>query len=320
MSRPLKRAFKNDARSGVASDGRSRSLACVRRLDDDQLSLTARVLQPGADNGDWCEDSIAQCAAMGHGKAPTAAVLAAKDYQLQPVELPNVPLEERLAAVRWRIKDLIDYPLEEAVVELLEMPPHANRGAAPIVYAVVTRETEVLQQIDAMQRADLQLDAIDIPEMCMRNIAVMLPQDEFGAAFLYFGEDCGYLTITRKGVLHLMRRLDSGRQLLASAADNPAVLQELLEGISLEIQRSLDYYESHYDCRPITEIILGPGSDLDMLPASLAEHLDLTVSTLDFADLFRMEEELSAAEQGSCLLAVGAALRAEAATEQPVSA
>jgi MSHA biogenesis protein MshI len=318
MLRPLKKAFTKHARAGVASDGRTTGLARVQRLDDDRLSLAARILVSPEDGDMWSDDTASQYADMGMSQTRVATVLSANAYQLQPVELPNVPAEERLAAVRWRIKDLINFPLEEAVVELLEMPPHTNAGTAPIAYAVVTRQTEVLRQIEAMERADLPLDVIDIPELCMRNIAVMLPQDEYGVAFLHFTEDCGYLTITRGGVLHLMRRLDSGRQALANSAGDAVALQKRLDDISLDVQRSLDYYESHYDCRPITEIILSPGSDLDALPASLAEHLDLTVSRLDFDDLFRMEDELSADEQGDCLLAIGAALRADAAVQPAV--
>lgn len=319
MLRPLKRAFAKHVRGGVAQDGRHAGLARIRRLDDDRLSLAARVLRSTHDGDMWSDDAASHSSGMGLSQARMSTVLPPKAYQLQPVELPNVPTEERLAAVRWRIKDLIGYPLEEAVVELIEMPPHANPGNAPIAYAVVTRQAEVLQQIDAMERADLQLDVIDIPELCLRNIAVLLPQDEEGVAFLHFAEDGGYLTITRKGVLHLMRRFDTGRQALKDAAGDTFVLQERLDGISLEVQRSLDYYESHYDCRPITEIILGPGTNLEALPASLADHLDLTVSRLALGDLFCMEDELSAEEQGGCLLAVGAALRADAPVQQAPS-
>lgn len=319
MLRPLKRALTKHARAGVAQDGRQAGLARIRRLDDNRLSLAACVLQAKGDSDMWSDDAAPHSKGMELSKTPVSTVLPAKSYQLQPVELPNVPVEERLAAVRWRIKDLIGYPLEDAVVELIEMPPHANPGNAPIAYAVVTQQTEILQQIEAMERADLQLDVIDIPELCLRNIAVMLPQDEYGVALLHFAEDCGYLTITRKGVLHLMRRLDTGRQALTNAAGDAFALQERLDGISLEVQRSLDYYESHYDCRPITEIILGPGTELDALPASLAEHLDLTVSRLALDDLFCMEDELSPEEQGDCLLAVGAALRADAVARPAVS-
>jgi Tfp pilus assembly PilM family ATPase len=114
----------------------------------------------------------------------------------------------------------------------------------------------------------------------------------------------------------MIRRIDTGCRQLLAAADDEFTLQELIAGIALEAQRSLDYYESHYDCRPITEVVLGPGAELGGLPDALAEQLGLTVSRLDFAELFRVENELTPEEQGDCFLAIGAALRS-IAQEQP---
>jgi MSHA biogenesis protein MshI len=315
MLRLFKKALARNVRAGIAHDGTLAGLARVRRLDDGGLSLAARVL-PTTDDADWADRVVSEVADMNLHRTPASAVLAADAYQLQLVEMPNVPAEELLQAVRWRLKDLLDYPVDEAVVELLEMPRHANPGSAPVAYAVVTRRTEVLQQIELMKRADLQMDVIDIPELCIRNIAVLLPQDEYGVAFLHFTENCGYLTITRKGILHMTRRLETGRRALAAASTDEFALQERIAGISLEIQRSLDYYESHYDCRPITEITLGPGADLDTLPAALNEHLGFAVNQINLDDLFTLEDDLSTEQQGDCLLAVGAALRSDQPAQQ----
>jgi len=318
MLRPFKKSLEKHVRAGVMLDNSRAGLARVHRRNDGSLSLAARVFEAAA-NDEWPDHADSHVSGMNLQRTPVSAVLPANAYQLLLVELPNVPTDELLAAVRWRIKDLIDFPLEEAAVELLEMPRYANRGHAPIAYAVVSRRDQIVQQIEMMKAADLQMDVIDIPELCMRNIAVLLPQDEFGVAFLHFSDDCGYLTVTHKGVLHMLRRLESGRNALAKASTEAFALQERVAGIALEVQRSLDYYESHYDRRPISEIILGPGVDLDALPAAMTEALGLTVSRLSFDELFSMEHHMSAEEQGDCLLAVGAALRTGPSTRQATS-
>jgi Tfp pilus assembly PilM family ATPase len=78
-----------------------------------------------------------------------------------------------------------------------------------------------------------------------------------------------------------------------------------------EIQRSLDFYDSHYDCEPLSELVLSPGSNIGGLAKSLNDQLGLAVSSLNLNRLFDMQSELSSAEQGACLLAIGAALRSE---------
>jgi len=302
----------------VARDGSRAGLARIRRLADGRLSLAARVFEAAA-NDDWADQAESHVSGMNLQNTPVSAVLPASAYQLLLVELPNVPADELLAAVRWRIKDLIDFPLEEAVVELLDMPRHANPGNAPIAYAVVSRRAEILQQIDMMKAADLRMDVIDIPELCIRNIAVLLPQDEFGIAFLHFTAECGYLTVTHKGVLHMLRRLETGRHALAEASGDEFALQERVAGIALEVQRSLDYYESHYDRRPISEIVLGPGADLDAVPVAMTDALGLTISRLNLDELFSIEGDISVEEQAGCLLAVGAALRTDEPLQRAVS-
>jgi MSHA biogenesis protein MshI len=305
-----------NSRAGIAFDGAHAALARVRRQAGGPPSLAVRRLDA---DGDWLHEIAQHADDLDLRRSPASAVLSVNTYQLQLLEIPNVPAEELLAAVRWRLKDLIDFPLEEAVVELLEMPPHSNPGAPHTGYAVVTRRGEVMQQLESMQRADLNMDVIDIPELCVRNVAVLLPQDKDGVAFLHFTDACGYLTITRQGVLHLTRHLDSGRRAIAAAAADDFVLQELISGIALEVQRSLDYYESHYDCRPITQIALGPGANLDPLSEGLAQNLGVNVNAVDFEDLFSLEGEVAPDVQGSCLLAVGAALRSDAGLQGAVA-
>jgi len=168
-----------------------------------------------------------------------------------------------------------------------------------------------MRQIETMQRADLQVDVIDIPELCIRNIAARLPRDEVGVAFLHFADDCGYLTVTRQGVLHVIRRIDHGRRSLKEAATDSLMLTDRIGSISLEIQRSVEYYESHYGCRPVAELILGPGDWPDGFTEALMEHLGINVGQFSLDALFTMDNALDPQQQGDCLLAVGAALRSD---------
>ena len=317
MLRHFTGSLAKNSRAGIALDGPNAGIARVRLQAGGPPSLAIRRFDA---DGDWYDEAAEHADELDLQRTPASSVLAAHAYQLQLLEIPNVPREELLSAIRWRLKDLIDFPVEEAVVELLEMPPHSNPGAPHTGYAVVTRREEVMQQVKSMQRADLNMDVIDIPELCIRNVAVLLPEDKDGVAFMHFTEDRGYLTITRQGVLHLARHLDTGRRALADARSDEFTLQEMVNGIALEVQRSLDYYESHYDCRPVTQIVLGPGADLEALTTGLTQNLGVNVRTVEFEDLFSLEQETPLDVQGNCLLAVGAALRAAAEQKDGIAA
>jgi MSHA biogenesis protein MshI len=228
-------------------------------------------------------------------------------------ELPNTPRSELVKAIAWRIRDRIDIPLDEAVIELLEMPAQARAGQKPSAYAAVTQRSVIAGIVQSMRRGGLKPDAIDLPELCMRNIAARLPQDTNGVAFLHFTTECGLLTVTRQGILYLIRRIDVG-QLALDGTSGTQIKDALIPSICLELQRSLDYYETHYDCRPITDLVLGPGSGIAPLREALREQLGLNVSSLDLASMFDMQEDLDDEVQSECLLAIGAALRADGPT------
>ncbi len=296
-------------------DGSRMELAVIDRRKNGKAWLAAC----NVGDADWIDQADAEIGSELLQKARVSVVLGAGDYSLQLVETPNVPGDEMHDAVRWRIQHLIEYPIEEASIETFEMPAHANPGNKPMLYAVVAHQSDILSYAERMQEVALHMDVIDIPELCLRNVAVMLPQDQNGVAFLHFTDDCGYLTITRRGVLYMIRRIETRRSQLGDAADDEFEAAERAAGVALEVQRSLDYYESHYDCRPVTELVLGPGENLSTLAASLSDNLGITVSRLDLDDLFAIEREIPAAVQSDCLLAIGAALRSETSTNVEVA-
>lgn len=288
-------------------------VARVRGLGGGKFSLAAGAFPANSYADDWAARTMLRNEGIDLANASLTSVLPSGSYQMLLVEAPNVPADEMKEAVRWRIKDIIDYPVDEAVIELFEMPPHTNTGQHPMLHAVTTRRENVLEQIELMARANLQMRAIDIPELCIRNFAVHLPQDHDGIAFVHFVADCGYMTITRQGVLHLIRRIETGTTALREASSDLVRSVERSSAISLEVQRSLDYYESHYDYRPIGEIVLGPGTGINSLASSLKEQLGLKVSRADLGSMFELETDLDPDQQNDCMLAVGAALAMEAA-------
>ncbi len=291
MLRLLEKArSRADARAGVAPQGAAFGHAVLTRQDDNSQRLSFGC-------GNLPEDLKA---------ASSTTVLPTRAYTLQLVEAPNVPAEEMGEAVRWQIQHLIEFPVEEAIIETFELPPPVNPGSKPMIYAVVARRSEIQSHIDSLEAADVRINVIDIPELCLRNIAVRLPQDEYGVAFLHFSEDFGYLTITRGGILYMIRRIELQQE----------DLTDQLQEIALQVQRSLDHYESQFGCPPVGELVLGPGDGLDMLGQSLSENLGITVSELDLSSLFAVDSPLSTQEQHDCLTAIGAALRDDGNTDQ----
>jgi len=55
-------------------------------------------------------------------KARITTLLGANEYQLLMEEAPNVPVDELKAALRWKIKDSLNYDVADGTVDELQIP------------------------------------------------------------------------------------------------------------------------------------------------------------------------------------------------------
>jgi MSHA biogenesis protein MshI len=234
--------------------------------------------------------------------------MAPGGYRLLLVEAPEVPKEELRSALRWRIKDLIDFHIDDAVIDVFDMPAPARGGLTRPLYAVAARAELVRRQIELLEDAGIALDAVDIPELCLRNVAASLERDREGVALLYLAGDHGILVLARAGVMYLTRRIEIGTASLRGVDDLPS---ELVATLSLEVRRSLDYLESHYAQTPVPRLHTVGVSTPDR--AALAEELSIAVEDFSLADVLGVECEPPPEVVHRCLPAIGAALRRGAA-------
>lgn len=245
--------------------------------------------------------------------AAVSAVLSTDEYQLVQVEAPDVQPEEMRSAVRWKLKDIISFPPSEAVVDVFEIPEQARYVESRMVYAVAAR-TDAVQRVVSLVKPRVRgFDVIDIPEMCLRNIAALLPQDEHGVALISLGDRFAQLTLTCRGVLYLARRIDLSRRAEALAVESaPAAPDFDVASLALELQRSLDYYESHYDQPAIADVVLTSGDErAERLLGNLIAATGHSVTLLDVEELFDVADAIEPDTRWPGLLALGAALRSE---------
>jgi MSHA biogenesis protein MshI len=242
--------------------------------------------------------------------AAVSAVLSTDAYQLVQVEAPEVQPDELRSAVRWKLKDIISFPPSEAIVDVFDIPEQARYVESRMIYAVAARAEAVRRVVSLVKPRVRGFDCVDIPEMCLRNIAALLPQDEQGVALIALSDTFAQLTLTCRGILYLARRIDLGRR--TAGASSEAAAEVDVPSLALELQRSLDYYESHYDRPAITEVVIASGDDrAERLLGELAAATGHSVTLLEVQDLFAIADSVEPDTRWPGLLALGAALRSE---------
>ncbi len=272
-------------------------------------------------------------------------------YELLLIDAPNVESSELKQAVRWRIKDQLPYHIDDAVLDVFEIPDQRT-GRAQLMYVVASPQQKIETRVEQLKASNLDILAIDIYELAQRNIASILPEDKDGIIMIRLSDDSGLLTITRNATLFLTRKIDFGvnrlTRILDSGLDlkdkdshelyetslepasggeldaasstvdlNQAELSEqgklIIDEVVLEIQRSLDYYISHFNQRPVRKIIFAPVvNDVPGVIEYISEMLGITVEILDFNQCLNVAKPLSRELQAYCFDAIGLALRYEA--------
>jgi MSHA biogenesis protein MshI len=242
----------------------------------------------------------------GMARATCTTLLEPADYQILLVEAPNVPADELKAAIRWRIKDLIEYHVDDATVDVLEVPGDAQAKA---MYAVATPNEVVQKRIGIFEEAKVSLKVIDIPEMAQRNIAALFESSEKATAMLAFSPWGGLLTVSHKGELLLTRRLEVTSVQLAQREHG----DHYRERVATEASRSLDNFERQRHSVAVGELLLAPLPQDPDLEQYLKTKVYVPVRSVALTDVmqFPQDREPTLEEQWEFFYLFGAALRME---------
>lgn len=238
------------------------------------------------------------------------------EYQILAVDALGVPAEEVKSAMRWRLKDLLDYPVEEATFDVLDVPGDPNAGSRNhSLFAVVARNQHIAERQMLFDDAKIHLNAIDVPDMAQRNISALLEPVGRGLAMLSFDEHGGLLTVTFNGELYLSRRLDVRSSQLVH--EDMEKRLSIFERITLELQRSLDYFDRQHHFINTEKLMLAPLGEVgESLCNYLSSNLYLPVEVLNLSNIIDLSQvpELNDAQlQQKYFMTIGAALRRDEA-------
>jgi MSHA biogenesis protein MshI len=250
----------------------------------------ARVLQQ------WVEQN-------GLKKTPCVSLIAKHDVQIFQLEKPSVEENELLQAVSWKVKDLVNFDVSAAVVDIFEMPP-SPKSPVSYINAVVARETVVKSYVDIIKHSGLELNAIDVHDLVPRNYQLLHDDSGQSEAILQFTDNHGSITIYHDQNLYVARDFKIGLLDFESLQEEDA--ESLYDNLLLELQRSMDYFEATYGLAAVQRMVVFPQTPvLEKMAKYMQNYLPYE---LDFAQIkSRQNDSLSL--DPHCFSAYCAALR-----------
>jgi MSHA biogenesis protein MshI len=224
------------------------------------------------------------------GRYQCSTMLRAGEYDILLVDAPSVPRAEMKSALRWKVKGMVDYPIDQVTLDFLTVPAAgAAEGRAQQLHAVLARNEVLQARVRKFDDAGIQLAVIDIPDTAQRNIAALYPSEGRAIALVYFGANTGLLTISQGVELYLTRRLELGLEELAEdaqAADGGAH-----DRVVLEIQRTLDHFERQFRNLAVGKLLLAPAGRPTRLREILGERFEMPVQQIDLTEVISFGTE-----------------------------
>lgn len=236
-------------------------------------------------------------------RSACVCLIADSDCDINQIEKPEVDDSELAQALTWRIKDLVSYGVDSAVVDVYPMPVSGKNNTQQ-VSVVSADEKTVARYVQSIQSTGMELIAIDIHNLVTSYLPAVRLGAEKAQAILSLGDSSGDLSIFNDTDLYVSRNFKIGLgQLEFASGEDPSVYDNLL----LEIQRSMDYYESYYG--------LGSVSILEVFPRTpvtekMALYLQNLVSyDIDFVATNSGGDDHNSELDNHCFHAYCAALR-----------
>lgn len=226
-------------------------------------------------------------------------VLHSSQYHLLIVNTPNVPPSEYKSAVRWQVKNIVSYPLEDVVVDIFYSEDLEKRHKK--IYAVAAQNSFLQSTISIIQECYLKPIAIDICEFAIRNLITNLVPQNQPVGFLNITNDNCLLVIAQFDRLRFVRHIPVG--LKKSKIDNGNEL-------TMEIQRSFNYCSVEIKQEVPTKFFMPPSENTDdNIKQNITKNLDKEISILDLQKTLHFTTPIDLATQARCWFAVGGALR-----------
>lgn len=303
ITRILRGSQRQNQIMGVDFTPEGIAFAHIQRLATQQPLLAHCDFLPLEPGIEPAEILRARLIKLGLQRVPGNLVMPAGNYQLILGEAPKVPQEELAEALRWRVKDLVQFPIAEAVIDGFFLPEDSARGGNRMAYAVVAQHKQVEAQVNLARASGLELKNIDISELTLRNLAETCCDTKRGVAIVKLQQGGGSLQIIRDGNLYLSRQF--------SLAYNAGLLDDLPgDSLVLELQRSLDYFERQMRQVPPSHVYLcGENVTADKITPEIRNSVAVSINLLNLENGLQIADGIPEHSLSLCLHAIGAALR-----------
>ncbi|MCP4324813.1 MAG: hypothetical protein GY787_23785 [Alteromonadales bacterium] len=265
----LKKWFSKKTKKQISLYLGDKQIAICHQLESGPALLTKKAVNS---DGQWVEVFSALVQEFQLQGCQVSVVLGREFYQTFDIEKPKVEPSELLATLPFSIKDLVSESVFDLVVDYYDMPFQQRKGEQ--ITAICLPRTRILMIRDMLLKSGLKIKGITIEEIALT--ALLGTHDEANILLSQQNNEL-VLTVVKEGQLYFTHRLRGFNELLVLPLEE--VENALLDGLSLELQRALDYVSSQFRINAIGTLYLAVVCpDIKLLSEKLGSYLARNVS------------------------------------------
>ncbi|MFC3123048.1 biogenesis protein MshI [Agaribacter flavus] len=237
-------------------------LCCIIRQEDDVIVWETDL---SFSHHSWQKSLKEMVKQRGLQGACCYFALTAHWYKMHTIDRPDVADDEVFTAIKWPLHELSGQATN-LVYDYADLPANVGGQRKVLVVALARQEVEKLSH--AIYKAELNLSAVSVEEftvtalMPIRKEAIISLVQEHGEEVV--------LNIVKDGKIYFSRRL-KGYENIGTFSESELDMG-IVDSLCVQIQRSMDYFESQLRQAPVQGIVI-------KLDSQHAEYLSAKISS-----------------------------------------
>lgn len=238
---------------------------CPATIDADAIELVFPY-----HNKDWAQVFLSISSRFGAAKLNI--VLCNSWYNILVADKPQVEANEIPQALVWAVKDMVSIPVQDLQLDYYESPiPNRKK-----ISVICVEKKPLSSLVTAIYDANFQINTISIEQMALCCLDDTSEQAQL--ILSHYKEQDLLLTVIKNHCLYMQRRVRGFRDIDVISGDDLAL--GIADKLALELQRSMDYFESQMRQPPVNGIHLLIDGASEKLASLLNDNFSQSVEAI----------------------------------------
>jgi type IV pilus assembly protein PilM len=244
-----------------------------------------------------------------HRRRDVALRVSGHSVIIKKITMPTMTSQELAEQIQWEAEQHIPFDLSEVQIDYQVLARREERGQMDVLLVAAKKE-EIVDLTNVVSQARLRPRVVDLDAFTVQNcfeLGYGMPPPEETVALLHIGASLTTLNILARGhtaftrdIIHggnaiteeIQRELGisheeaeaykCGSALGLVPREVPTIVQQVVETLAGEIQRSLDFYLATSGDRGISRVLISGGSaNVQALQFAIGRRVGTHVELLD---------------------------------------